>query len=147
MKKKWIDYAFNCSAYISFEGVSSDYRTVMAKISLSGNVIQTSKATHYDRSLLNNRDITDRYTITLRNKFDELQEISETLIPNENLVNALMEAAAERIPTKLRTKHRLHGAKIAARKKTLTIWRPHPYAKKGTQLTPTLRNIRKHEVN
>ena len=42
--------------------------------------------------------------ITLRIKFDPLQEISETLTPNdkyENFVNAFMEAAAEFIPTKL----------------------------------------------
>ena len=46
---------------------------------------------HYDWSLLNNRYIRDKYTLTLRNKFDALQEILETPIPNdeyENFVNA-----------------------------------------------------------
>ena len=45
--------------------------------------------------------------LTLRNKFDALQEISETLTLNdeyENFVNAHIEAAAECIPTKQRAK-------------------------------------------
>ena len=63
---------------------------------------QTAKTTHYDWSLLNNWDISDKYTITLRNKFDTLQEISETLNDKyENFINAHTEAAAECIPTKL----------------------------------------------
>ena len=52
-------------------------------------------------------DISDKYTITLTNKFDALQEISETLTPNdeyENFVNAHMEAVAECIPIKLKAK-------------------------------------------
>ena len=47
--------------------------------------------------------------ITLRNKFNALQEFSETLTPNDeykNFVNAYMEAAEECIPTKLRAKTR-----------------------------------------
>ena len=34
---------------------------------------------------LNNRDISDKYTITLRNKFNALQEISEILILNDEI--------------------------------------------------------------
>ena len=50
------------------------------------------------------------YTITLRNKFDALREISETLTPNdkyENFVNIHMEVVTECITTKLRAKHRV----------------------------------------
>ena len=104
----------NCEAYFSFEGVSSDHRMVLAKIRLSQcrNVAQTTTTTHYGWSLLNNRDIWNKYTITLRNKFDALQEISETLTLNdkyENFVNAHMEAAAEYIPIKLRAKQSSMG--------------------------------------
>ena len=52
--------------------------------------------------MLNNRDISDKYTITLRNKYDELQKISGALTLNEEFeifVNADMEAPAECIPT------------------------------------------------
>ena len=95
----------NCGAYSSFEGVSSDQRIATAKIRLSlrRNTTQTTKTIHYDWSLFNNRDISDKYTIILKNKFDALQEISETLTPNdkyETFVHALMKAAAKCIPTK-----------------------------------------------
>ena len=65
---------------------------------------------HYDWSLFNNRDIRDKYTLTLRNKFNELQKISETPTPNdeyENFVNAHLEVDAECIPTKQRAKPRV----------------------------------------
>ena len=76
------------------------------------NAARTTTTLHYDWSLLNNRDIRDKYTFTLRNKFDALQEISETPIPNdeyENFVNAHLEAAAECLPTKQRAKPESHG--------------------------------------
>ena len=72
-------------------------------------------------SLFNNRGISDKYTLTLRNKFDALQEILETLTQNdeyENFVNAHIEAAAECIPTKQRAKARIPGERLAVRKKT-----------------------------
>ena len=65
-------------------------------------------------------DISYKCTITLRNKFDALQEISETLTLNdeyENFVNTHMEAAAECIPTKQRAKHRIPWKTLAVRKK------------------------------
>ena len=68
---------------------------------------RTTPTIHYDWSLVNNRDIRDM--LTLRNKFDALQEISETP-PNdkyEKFVNAHIEAAAECIPTKQRAKRRV----------------------------------------
>ena len=71
---------------------------------LSANTPQTTKTMHSDWSSLNNCDISDEYTITLRNKFNALQEIFETLTPNdkyENFVNTHMEPVAECIPTKL----------------------------------------------
>ena len=48
--------------------------------------------------------------VTVRNKFDTLQEIFETHNPNdeyENFINALMEAAAECISTKPRAESRV----------------------------------------
>ena len=65
----------------------------------------TNNQNHTLWLVLNNRDINNKYTITLRNKFDAPQEISKILTPNdeyENFVNAHMEATAECIPTKLR---------------------------------------------
>ena len=74
----------------------------------------------------------NKYTITLKNKFDSLQEISETLTPNveyENFVNALVEAAVECIVTKLRAKHRVPWETQAVRKNEITL-KQHPYVKR-----------------
>ena len=83
----WNNCVLNCKAYSFFEGVSSDHRIVMAKMRLSLRRNATRKITvHYDWSLLNNRDTRDRYTLSLRDKFDALQEISETPTPNDEEV-------------------------------------------------------------
>ena len=54
--------------------------------------------------------ILDINMLALRNKFDALQEKTETHTPNdeyENFVNAHLETAVEYIPTKQRTKPRV----------------------------------------
>ena len=91
INKKWNNSALNCKGYSSFVGVSTDHRNVTAKIrvSLRRNTVRTTTTVHYDWFLLN-RDIRDRYAIRQRNKFDALQEKSETHTPNdeyENFVN------------------------------------------------------------
>ena len=105
INKKWINSALNCEAYSYFEGISFDHKIVTAKIrlSLSWNTTQTAKTKHYDWSSLNNRDISNKYTITVRNEFKALQEISETLPPNdkyENFFHTHIKAATECIRTK-----------------------------------------------
>ena len=57
INKKWKNSAINCEAYAFFEGVSSGYRIVMAKIRLSlrRNATQTATTKHYDLALLNNK--------------------------------------------------------------------------------------------
>ena len=76
INKKWKNSAMNCEAYSSFEGVSTDHRIVTARIRLSlrKNAKRTVTTKHYDRSLLNNRDIRDKYVLELRNRFETLQE-------------------------------------------------------------------------
>ena len=78
INKKW-----NCEAYSSFEGVSSNHRIVTAKIRLSlrKNATRTTTTVHYDWSQLNNRNIRDKYALTLRDKFDALSEKTETYTP------------------------------------------------------------------
>ena len=102
----------NCGAYSTFEGMSSDHRIVIPKIRLSL------------QKMLNNRDISDKYTLTLRNKFDALQEIIETLTPideYENFLNAHREVAVECIPTKQRAKPRFSWETLAVRRKRLQM--------------------------
>ena len=84
---------------------------------------QTTTTIHYDWSLLNNRDIKDKYTLTQSNKFDALQEISEIPTPNdeyENFVNVHLEAAAECIPTKQRAKPSVPWETLEVRKSVQT---------------------------
>ena len=60
--------------------------------------------------------ILEKYTLTLRNKFNALHEILETLTLNdeyENFVNANLEAAVKCIPTK----QRVPWETLAVRKK------------------------------
>ena len=111
---KWINSALNYEAHSPFEGVSTDHRIVAAKpgLSLRKNITQATKPIHFDRSSTNNRDISNKYAIAARNKFDNIQEISETPTSNdeyENFVNALIETvvASEYIPIKLRAKLRI----------------------------------------
>ena len=72
INKKWINSTLNCEAYSSFEGVSSDHRIVTAKICLSlhRNKIETIKTTSYNWSSLTNRDISNKYAVTVSNKFN-----------------------------------------------------------------------------
>ena len=88
------------------------------------NAARTTTTIHHDWSLLNNKGVSDKYTLTLRNKFDELQELSETPIPNveyENFVNAHIEAAVECIPTKQIAKPRVPWETLAVRKKRANV--------------------------
>ena len=67
VNKKWIISALNCEAYSSFEGVSSEHWIVTAKIhrSLRRNRMQTTKTIQNQGwSLLNNWDISDKFTLT-----------------------------------------------------------------------------------
>ena len=96
----------------------------MAKIRLGlwRNATWTTTTVHYDWSLLSNRDIRDKYTLTLRNKFHELKK-TESHTPNyqyENFVNAHLEAA-ECIPTKERAISRVPGDPLAVRKKRTDV--------------------------
>ena len=123
--------------------MSSDHRIVTAKIRLSlrSNTARTTITVLFDWSLLNNWDIRDKYKLTLRNKFDALQEISEALTPNDeyNFVNAHLEAAAECIPTKQRAKTRITCETLAVRKKRADM----KTASKGNRKNPTNTNALK----
>ena len=122
INKKWNNRALKWEAYSFFKGVSSNHQIVMAEIQLSlrRNAARTTTTVHYDWSLLYNRDIRDKYMLTLRNKFDTLQEIPETPTVNdeyENFVNAHLEAAELCIPTKQRAKPRVPWETLVVRKK------------------------------
>ena len=144
INKKWKNSALNCEAYSSFEGVSTDYRIVTAKIRLSlrKNAKRTATTKHYDWALLNNKDIRDKYVLELRNRFETLQEKTEKSTPNdeyENFVNAYLEAAAKYIPTKVKTKYRVPWETLAVREKRALV----KTASKNYRKNPTNTNALK----
>ena len=65
----------------------------------------------YDwQHLSNNLDIRDKFTITLRNRFNQLQDEENDLNPNNtyiNFMNAHKQAAEDCIPLKPKIKHRV----------------------------------------
>ena len=90
----------------------------------------------------NNRDIRDKYVLELRNRFDTLQEKTEKRTPNdgyENFVNAYLEAAAECIPTKPRTKSRVPWETLAVKEKCADV----KIASKCNRKNPTNTNALK----
>ena len=100
INKKWIKSTENNKVYSSFERVFSDHRIISAKIcqNLYRNKTQTIKASQCDWSSLNNSDIKNQYTITVRNKFDTLQETDANHTSNgefENFITTHIEAAAK----------------------------------------------------
>ena len=75
-------------------------------------------------TMLNKRHIRDELALTLRNKFEVLQEKTETHTPNdeyENFANAHLEAAAEFIPIKQRAKPRVPWETLVVRKKRADV--------------------------
>ena len=66
MNKKWMISALNWDAYSSFERLSSDRRIVTTKLLMS---LHRNKA-QKNCSSLNNRDVSNKYTVTVRNKFE-----------------------------------------------------------------------------
>ena len=144
INKKWKNSAMNCEAYSSFEGVSSNHRIVTAKIRLSlrKNATRTATTKHYDWALLNNRDIRDKYVLELRNRFETLQEKTENGTPNDeywNFINVQLEAAANCIPTKPRTKYRVPLETLAIREKRADVKTASKCIRKNPANTNTLK--------
>ena len=146
INRKWKNSAMNCEAYSTFEGASSDHRIVTAKIRLSlrKNATRTVTTRRYDWTLLNNRDIRDKYALELRNRFETLQEKTEKVTPNdeyENFVEAHLEAASKCIPTKPRSKYRVPWETSEVREKRALM----KTASKSYRKNPTNTNARKLE--
>ena len=93
-------------------------------------------------SLLNNRHDRDKNALALRNKFDALEGKSETHTPNdehENFVSAHLEAVAECMPTKQRTKPTVPWETLAVRGKRADV----KTASKCDRKNPTYTNALK----
>ena len=66
---------------------------------------QTDKVSRYDWSLLAKKDLSNKYMVIIRNKFDTLLKTSERHTPNnecESIVTSHIKARAEYIPSRIR---------------------------------------------
>ena len=105
--------------------MSSDHRVVTAEIwlSLRRNATRTATTKHYYWAPLNNGDIRDKYVLALRKKFYALQK-TEIRTPNDeydNFVYAHLEAAANCISIKLRTKSSVPWETLVVREKRADV--------------------------
>ena len=112
VNSKWTNSLMNCEGYSTFEWFSSGHRIVSPNIRLSFRVNKPKAASspRYDWStLLSNDDIRNRYTITVRNRFDHHQQDTDHHTPNstyDNFVTAHSEAAVDCVQLKLKVKRR-----------------------------------------
>ena len=125
-----------------------DHRSVTTKIRLSlrANKPKVANSPRYDWStLFTNDDIRNRYTITVRNKFDSLQQIADDHTPNttyDNFVVAHSEAAADCIPLKPKAKRRVPWETVAVTEKREHLKR----VAKIKNIKPTKRNIANFKI-
>ena len=96
------------------------WRIISVKICLSlhRNKKQTVKSLQYDWSSLTNSDSRNQYTVTVKNKFDTLQETSERHPLNdeyEKFITAYIEEAAKCILSKPRARCKVPWKSIAVR--------------------------------
>ena len=92
INKKGINSTLDYETYSSFEGISSVHRIVTAKICLGlyRNKKQTGKAPQYDWSSLANSDVSNQYKLTVRNKFNTLQEHLKDILQVTNMKTLLL---------------------------------------------------------
>ena len=82
VNKKWINSTGNCEACSSFDGVffyhRIDWHRLVWVNAEKKKKKQTFKSSQYDWFSLADKYIRNPYTVTVRNKFDTLQEKTET---------------------------------------------------------------------
>ena len=111
INNKWKNSAHDCEATNKLNNVFSDHRVVTAtfQLSLRANKPKTNKP-RYDWSVLEKCEETSQaFKITLKNRFQILQEEESDNSSNEmyeNFVKACGEAAKEHIPLKPKIKRR-----------------------------------------
>ena len=109
INKKWKNSLKNVEAYNTFSSIDSDHRILSARLRLS---LRTSKAPTRDKqydwnSLRSNTDLQEQYTITVRNRYDQLYAPDATDTENyQHFIDANNKAAKELIPIKKNKKRK-----------------------------------------
>lgn len=115
INKKWANSVKNCEAYHSKEGISSDHRIITLKISLTlrANKKRTNDKAKFNwKPLVENTDLQNQFSITLRNRYNALQMDydSENINVNDgyqNFIKAHDETAEILLPKKEKVKAKL----------------------------------------
>ena len=123
VNSKWKNSVLNSEAYSSFESVGSDHRIVTVNIRLSLRVTKppATKKRHDWMQLRYNPDVRAKFSIELRNRFNELHDESSSATSQfDALVKAKDHAASEALPLLQKchhTKHASHPSIVERRKK------------------------------
>ncbi|CAH1244595.1 Hypp7340 [Branchiostoma lanceolatum] len=107
IRRKWQNSMLNVEAYNTFASVGSDHRIVSARVRLSLRKKKNEpRKKQYDwGALRRSKDLQDQFAIEVRNKFQPLQEETETATERYGrFITANEEAAEKTIPIKKREK-------------------------------------------
>ena len=93
-------------AYKSFASSGSDHRILSARVKLSLRTCRTPpKRPPYDWAALKDHDLQTRYTVQIKNRFNQLCEENETATEKyEHLIKANEETAKQLLPNKTKRK-------------------------------------------
>ena len=106
INKKWINSVQNCEAYHSLEGISTDHCIVSLRIKLSlrANKKKSNTKIAYNwEHLINNEDLQNQFSTSLRNRYKILQHEDTNESANnayQNFVKTHKETAEMPIPQK-----------------------------------------------
>ena len=102
VNKKWKNSIRNVEAYSSFSSLGTDHRVLSARIKLSLRTSKTPSKKMYDwYPLREDTNLQQLYTVTVKNRYSELQDNSETLTElYQHLITANQETAEKMIPVK-----------------------------------------------
>ena len=112
MNSKWKNSVLNSEAYSSFASVGSDHRIVTAKVRLSLRVTKApTPEKRYDwRQLRYNQAVRDKFSIELRNRFNELHDESSSATSQyDAFVKAKDHAATVALPLLPKCRQRKHA--------------------------------------
>ena len=103
INKKWINSVQNCEAYHSLERISRDHRIVSLRIkpSLRPNKKKSNTIAYNWEHLINNEDLQNQFSTSLRNRYNILQHEDTNESANnayQNFVKTHKETAEMPIP-------------------------------------------------
>ena len=112
INKKWINSVQNCEAYHSLERISRDHRIVSLRIkpSLRPNKKKSNTIAYNWEHLINNEDLQNQFSTSLRNRYKILQHEDTNESANnayQNFVKTHKETAEMLIPQKEKVKRKV----------------------------------------